>query len=147
MCKHRLKERRFRVQKHGKTVVRPPQQSNWGNARKYFQDSIRPANSGLIRLAAEVEPFPNPSLRDPIDEAQNYEIKVTAQKLSETAVSNGLQKDQEKTLSEILNDNVEIFRTGFLSSPPAGITSLKIKLIGDTNPFRVFLRNYSSEQH
>ena len=68
---------------------------------------------------SEEDPFPDPSLLDPMDEDQHDEIRTEVKNLKDTARENGLQPDDAATLDKMVDEHIDIFRTAFSSGRPA----------------------------
>ena len=94
----------------------------------------------------EEDPFPDPSLLDPIDEDQHDDIRKAVADIQQTAKDNGLADVFESNLKGILRDHMDIFRTSFSAGPAAKLPPLKIDLTPDAKPVKVRLRKYSQEQ-
>lgn len=87
------------------------------------------------------DPFPDPSLLDPIDHEQRDEVVDAVGKLLEVARSNGMPQRDVGTLRDLVSDHIDIFRTSLSSGPPADFKPLRIDLREDSKPVRVRLRN------
>ena len=94
----------------------------------------------------EEDPFPDPSLLDPIDADQHEDICKAVDNLEKTAREKGLADVYESNLKGILRDHMDIFRTSFSAGPPAKLPPLKIELMPNAKPVRVRLRKYSQGQ-
>ena len=94
----------------------------------------------------EKDPFPDPSLLDPIDADQHEEIKTEIGKRKIEARNNGLHDEEALRLDKIVDDHVDVFRISFYSGSPAKLRPLKIEMFPDARPAKVRLRNYSQEQ-
>lgn len=95
---------------------------------------------------SEPDPFPDPSLLDPLDENQHNEIQKATSCMVQSAHLAGLSVTETQDLQDLVNANIDIFRTGLSSGPPADIKPLKIELTQDAHPVQVRLRNYSQTQ-
>lgn len=108
-------------------------------------DMDRPrVNYNTARM--EEDPFPDPSLLDPIDSDQHADVRDSVEEMKKTADENGLPKEIRQPLSEILDEHLDVFRTAFSAGPPARLRPLKIDLTPDAVPVKVRLRNYSQDQ-
>lgn len=94
----------------------------------------------------EEDPFPDPSLLDPIDSDQHGEIIAEIGNLKKIARDNGLPNQDANRLDKIIDENRDVFRTSFSSGPHAKLRPLRIDLTRDARPVKVRLRNYSKEQ-
>jgi len=92
------------------------------------------------------DPFPDPSLLDPIDNDQHDDIRKAVENIQTTAKKNGLADIYESNLRGILHAHLDIFRTSFSAGPPAKLPPLKIELMPDAKPVKVRLRKYSQAQ-
>jgi hypothetical protein len=94
----------------------------------------------------EEDPFPDSSLLDPMDSAQQDDIKEAADDMINQAIDNGLPLQHQPALRKTVLDHMDIFRKTFSSGPPAKVSPLKIDLLPHASPVRVRLRKYSQEQ-
>lgn len=92
------------------------------------------------------DPFPDPSLLDPVDADQHEDVKTEIGKPKTEARNNGLHEKEALRLDKIVDDHVDVFRISFSSGPPAKLRPLKIELFHDARPVKVCLRNYTQEQ-
>ena len=95
----------------------------------------------------EEDPFPDPSLIDPLDSDQAEDITKGIEEAIKKAVENGLPAEHHDAMKKVVYDHVDIFRTTFSSGPPAKFPPLKIELTADAKPVKVRLRKYSQPQH
>jgi len=94
----------------------------------------------------EKDPFPDPSLLDPVDSVQHAHIREAVQRMSKAAAGNGMPQQDVATLEQLISDHMDIFRISLSSGPAAAVDPLRIDLKSDARPVRVRLRNYSKEQ-
>lgn len=94
----------------------------------------------------EEDPFPDESLLDPIDVAQQDEVMKEIQAMLSRASEEGLQGELLTRLKTLVLKNTDVFRVGFSSGPPAQFKPMKIELVPNAKPVRVRLRNYTQEQ-
>jgi len=94
----------------------------------------------------EEDPFPDPSLIDPLDSDQAEDITKGIEEAIKKAVENGLPAEHHDAMKKVVYDHVDIFRTTFSSGPPAKFPPLKIELTADAKPVKVRLRKYSQPQ-
>lgn len=92
------------------------------------------------------DPFPDQSLLDQVDNNQQEEVSRAILSLVSAATSNGLPEAEQQNLSQLLNDNQDVFRICMSSGPAAKLPPLKIELSTEAKPVRVKLRNYSPTQ-
>lgn len=92
------------------------------------------------------DPFPDPSLLDPLDDAQHDDIRAAVEKMLQAAQDNGLPPYYWERLQTLVYDHIDVFRVSFSSGPPARLPPLRIELTTEASPVRCRLRNYSSEQ-
>lgn len=95
---------------------------------------------------SETDPFPEPSLLDPLDEDQQMNIRTVVDQMIQPASYNDLYPDLVTRLRNMIQEHIDIFRLSFSASPPAGLPPLKIALNDDSRPVLVKLRNNSQEQ-
>lgn len=108
-------------------------------------DPTRP-KVNYYRARTEGDPFPDPSLLDPVDMEQHEAITTALARMQTAAFDAGLASDKRPVLAKLLSDHVDIFRTSFSSGPPARLPPLRIELTPDAKPVKVRLRNYSQDQ-
>lgn len=94
----------------------------------------------------EPDPFPDPSLLDPLDNVQHEDIRANMDKLLETARGNGFPEEHWDTYHRIVHDHIDAFRVAFSHSQPAHLPPLRIDLRAEASPVKCSLRNYSPEQ-
>lgn len=94
----------------------------------------------------EEDPFPDPSLLDPIDSMQHKEVETETEEMLHKAKENGLSTDHSEKMRYLVQSHKNIFRTAFSSGPPADLRPLRIDLTPEARPVKVRLRNYSKEQ-
>jgi transposase InsO family protein len=116
-----------------------------GNAQAQMGDAHRP-RVDYYEARARVDPFPDPSLIDPVDSGQAEEVSSAVEHMLQCALKVGMPPADAQQLKAIVDNHVDIFRTTFSSGPPAKLKPLKIQLTPDARPTRVKLRNYSKEQ-
>lgn len=117
--------------------------------RNVSKSSNAPPNRPRVHYNSarnEEEPFPDPSLLDPVDADQHEEIKSVAETMVESAKKNGLSDERHNELKKTVLDHMDIFRCSFSAGPPAKLPPLKIDLTADAKPVKVRLRNYSADQ-
>lgn len=73
---------------------------------------------------------------DPLDQAQESDIKNAIASMMENMTSNGLL-EVNKELESLVAKITDIFRTKFSSGPPANVPPLKIALVPEARPVRV----------
>ena len=94
----------------------------------------------------EDDPFPDPSLLDPVDSTQHDEVLEAIANMKHKAKRKGLTDEQSNTLDGIIDSHTNVFRTSFSSGPAAKFPPLKIDITADAKPVKVRLRNYSQDQ-
>lgn len=94
----------------------------------------------------ELDPFPDPSLLDAIDEDQHQGIIAAVENLQKSTADFVLVTEYQTQLKALLGDHMDVFRKGFSSGPPTDVSPLKIELTPGTRPVKVRLRNYSFER-
>ena len=94
----------------------------------------------------EPDPFPDPSLLDPIDKNQHDDITAAVKSMETNAMNSGLADVYQSNLKGVLRDHMDIFRTSFSSGPGAKLPPLKIELLPEAKPVKVKIRKYSQEQ-
>ena len=94
----------------------------------------------------EQDPFPDPSLLDPIDSAQHSEIIEAMNMMKVDTRKNGLPDSEALHPDALIDSFADIFRISLSSRPPAKLRPLKIELLPGAKPVRVRLRNYTQEQ-
>ena len=102
--------------------------------RQSNDDTIPAADRPKVSFHAvriEEDPFPDPSLLEPIDEYQQDDIRKSVEDMQKTAKDNGLADAYESNLKSILRDHIDIFRASFSVGPPAKLPPLKIELTPD----------------
>lgn len=90
--------------------------------------------------------MPDPSTLDPSDIDQKEDIDAGISHMLQGATENGLPDENKDKLRQLVQNNVDVFKTLFSAGPPAKIDPLHIELTSDAKPSRVRLRNYSQEQ-
>lgn len=98
-------------------------------------------------VRTEADPFPDPSLLDPIDSEKHEDILQGVKDMKDTAKKNGLEPDSANSLERLINTNIDVFRNGFSSGPPSKIRPLRIELMPEAKKIRVHLLNYTQEQN
>lgn len=94
----------------------------------------------------EEDPFPDPSLLDPLDSEQHDDVLGAVHDMIERSKSNGLPDQYHDRLEKMVYSHLDVFRTGLSSGPAAKLPPLQIALTPDAKPVKVRLRNYSQEQ-
>lgn len=98
------------------------------------------------RVKEEVDPFPDPSLLDPVDSDQSEDVETAVSKRLQDAFDNGFPEEKQQELTTIVKDRINVFRVSLSAGPPVNVPPLKIDLVADAKPVRVRLRNYSQDQ-
>ena len=95
---------------------------------RQINDDTRPAADrpkvNFHAARTKEDPFPDPSLLDPIDEDQHDDIRKAVEDMQKTAKDNGLADAYESNIKGILRDHMDIFRTSFSARPPAKLPLL-----------------------
>lgn len=106
----------------------------------------RDSSVDYYRVREEEDPFPDPSVLDPLDIDQEDAIESGIDSLLEEANRNGMQGKELERLQRTVRAHKNVFRTSFSAGPPAKVQPLKIDLVPDATPVRVRLRNYTQAQ-
>lgn len=94
----------------------------------------------------ELDPFPYPSLLDPVYPDQNGEIWKAGNFIMERSRNNGISDTDFGILENIVSDNIDVFCPELSSGPAADIKTFKVEIKLDAHPVRVRLRNYSQHK-
>lgn len=92
------------------------------------------------------DPFPDPSLLDPIDSEQHAHINQSIESMLKKAEDNGMPRTPFESLKKTIHANIDLFRTTFSAGKCAQVPPLKIDLRAEAQPIRVRLRKYSQPQ-
>ena len=90
----------------------------------FFSNSDNNLSSDGPRLnfntvRTEEDPFPRPSLLDPLDTDQHGETRIAVDPMRNTASYNDLLPGHNKMLEELMGTNIDVFRTYFSAESPA----------------------------
>lgn len=110
------------------------------------QPSLGRSRVKYYQARSEADPFPDPSLLDPVDNEQEEEINLVAQHIFKSAREEGIGEAHADALQNTVLQHMDIFQVGLSAGPPAKLPPLKIELLPETRPVQDRLRNYSQEQ-
>lgn len=79
----------------------------------------------------EEDHLPDPSLLESFDTDQHEDIRTEIQQMIHTSRENGLPKGSVSMFEQLLESNINIFRTTFSSGKPVEVEPLKIELKSD----------------
>lgn len=97
-------------------------------------------------VRTQEDPFPDPSLLDPIDLDQQDGILTAVDVFVQFVKNRGMENLYLTKLNFILGDLMDISRTDFSAGSPAKLLPLKIERTPDAKTMKIRLLKYSQEQ-
>lgn len=94
----------------------------------------------------EEDTFPDASLLDTLDQGQPQNIRTPVEEMAECARDNGLRKESEAELGELVHSRLDLSCLSFPAGPPAWMSPLTLDLNSESRPTKVRFRNYFREQ-
>lgn len=94
----------------------------------------------------EEDPFPDPSLLDPIGSDQHNDIRTYEASMKKSAEDSGLPWEYRKTMFELVNERTDVICNAFSAGPAAKNPPLKVHLMLNADTVKARLHYYSRDQ-